>query len=255
MSPRDELIERARELGIAFDEDARTETLEENLVWAPSEEELALIRGQFSAAPGGELHGGRTGRPRLHSVYASMALALNVFGPFLTRPGDLTLAGRRGFSAVRFDVPLDTGVAGPTPPALDVLAEHPEVAVGVESKLTEHLVEKGPRLPDAYREKAAEMHPSWAAILDEPFAYVGTAQLVKQYLGLKRTGRPAVLLYLHWRDSPEHAEELARFAAAVDDPDVEFAHQSHQDLWRYWEGDPRGTWLPAHVRALERRYG
>jgi hypothetical protein len=116
-----------------------------------------------------------------------------------------------------------------------------EQAVAVESKLTEFLVGRqraafSPRYAAAVAELA---HPTWGAeyrrLIDEPerFQFLNAAQLVKHYLGLKRSlarlGRShGTLLYLFWEPSDaadwppfaRHREEIAIFSEQLADPEV-----------------------------------
>jgi len=220
---------------------------------------------------GGELVGER---PKMHAAYSSAMLAVNSFACWRNDESDLDrlqLAGLTGFTDLRFECKLAIGLRG-TPPHLDVLAEAERNVVAVESKCTEYLADHSASFKDVYKAKVLELaHDSWALeyerLIENPrrFRFLNAAQLVKHYLGIKNQlgDRQSVLLYLYWEPSnPDnapvfaaHREEVARFAAELADPKVQFQSFSYPELWSEWETQQNSSWLALHVKELRQRYG
>jgi hypothetical protein len=211
--------------------------------------------------------------PKLHSVFSSCGLALNVFGPWRIDPSGLEVGGEGGFRSLSFEEKLCI-FGGGRAPHLDAFLTAPGRALAIESKLTEHLGKRpGAVFSDAYDRLKETSHSSWWAMYErlraEPsaFAYLDAAQLVKHYFGLKaqcakREIAAATLLYLYWEplDADDHVEleqhrgEVRHFAEAVADPTIRFAAMTHPQLWREWDSLAEPDWLEEHVSALRERY-
>jgi len=216
------------------------------------------FRSDFEGGDGGELvsTGGRPGK--LFAVHSSAALAINTFVPYRSEPGSLRLAGRGGFTLVRFEKKLRTGLGG-TPPNLDLFALGDEAVLGVESKFAEILATKAANFSESYAGVVAKLaDPRWEemyhSLCAEPkrFRHLDAAQLVKHYLGMRRglaeEPVPKVLVYLFWEPEnwssvPEfalHRREALGFAMAVAGGEVEFSAMSYAELWNSWEDE--GVW-------------
>jgi len=218
---------------------------------------------------GGELVGDT---PKMHAAYSSAMLAVNSFARWRNNENDLRLlqlGGASGFTDLRFERKLATGLRG-TPPHLDVLAENGSV-VAVESKCTEYLAEHTASFKDVYESKVDELaDDSWVLeykrLVENPrrFRFLNAAQLIKHYLGIKNGlgGRPAILLYLYWEPSnadtsglfAAHREEVAQFGGELADSEVQFQSLSYPELWSQWEAQESPSWLSAQVTALRERY-
>ena len=250
--------------------DGRTETLEENLIAAFTPAQIQTLKDQFGAGAGGELERTPPHQPSLHSAYSSAALCVNTFAPFLGREQELGLASAKGFESLAFEAKLPI-FRGGTPPHLDLVARDGE-NVAIESKCTEFLDVDNGEFSLAYERPEAQglLHPSWREryleVRDAPTAYgaLNAHQLIKHYLGIKKNlpGLRTTLLYLYWepenRDEfpgfAEHRDELKRFGAGLEDPEVLFQAQSYPELWEGWIESKMSEWVADHVAALRRRY-
>lgn len=256
---------------IAIDAEGRTARLEDNLAGGidPSwyEPDFLESTGPDFAA-------------EMREVHASSTLAVNAFARWRPDPSTLQLAGRSGFTAIRFDRICPTPLDGP-PAYLDFFAEAPDAVVGVEIKCLEHLVEPGPKYRELYRaayEQAARDiadergQSGWFDQIRVLLAAPGThralfaAQLIKQFIALTHLF-PAVhktLLYLYWEPVNWreielfrlHRAELERFAAAVAarNGGVAFQHETFGDLWSSWTRQREPAWLASHMQWLQSRY-
>ena len=93
---------------------------------------------QLAAGSGQELSADADAGPKFCAAHSSSALAVNTFGAWIGREGFLTLAGRTGFTGLRFEAKFPTGLKG-NPPNLDVVADSRSGVVAIESKCTEYL--------------------------------------------------------------------------------------------------------------------
>ncbi len=222
---------------------------------------LEDIQGDFAQGSGNELAG------KFRAAHSSSALAANTFGPWRKNPQSLSLLGKTGFTALRFEKKCPTGLGG-IPPNLDLVIEGTDTVIGIESKFLEFLSLKPPKFADSYKsENLPQMEPCWAKLMAAlkagPAQYLDGAQLVRHYLGLRNQpefkGKKIILLNIfwepeNWRDFPEyrqHREELAAFQKTVKDSDVTFVWMSYPELWRHWEA--LGL-FPDHVRDLRKKY-
>lgn len=220
---------------------------------------LDEIRTDLESGAGSELGG------KLCAAHSSAALVVNTFGPFRMTPAGLCLSGAAGFSAIRFEAQLPTGLRG-TPPHLDLLAEG-DVVVAVESKCTEWMSSKPAdfspsydRLRDSFGD--SPWYQEMLRLRAEPgrYHYLDAAQLVKHAFGLmNRYGRrPVRLVYLYWEpldaigwaECLDHRREADALAAAVRNSQIQLQPMSYHELWEAWG---RGT-RPPHLGYLRRRY-
>lgn len=234
--------------------------------------EVADFRADFEGADGGELVS-TGGRPeKLCAVHSSAALAVNTFAPYRRRPAMLSLAGRSGFTFACFEKKLRTGLGG-TPPNLDFFAVGDEAVVAVESKFTELLSRKAANFSESYSDAIAGLADvrwmkMYRSLCAEPerFHYLDAAQLVKHYLGIRRSlaeeETPKALLYVFWEPSnwpdvdafSRHRCEVLEFSMAVAGGEVEFTAMSYAELWDSW--DELGVWTdaPERLEYLRERY-
>jgi len=234
--------------------------------------ELSDLRADFAGADGGELVSSG-GRPeKLCAVHSSAALAVNTFAPYRTAPGTLSLLGRSGFTLVRFEKKLRTGLGG-TPPNLDLYAVGDEAILAVEGKFTEMLSPKTANFSESYAQVVDELADDrWAemyhSLCAEPkrYRHLDAAQLVKHYLGIRHgladEPVPKLLVYLfwepvNWNTIPEfarHRSEALSFSMAVAGGEVEFTAMSYLELWELWKDE--GVWEgdEARLEYLRARY-
>jgi hypothetical protein len=268
------LRERLESLGVPLDGDGRAEHLRQVVVDTVDDASLGQALADLREGSGGELTATDAHRPKFHSAFSSSALAVNVFGPWRLDPGDLAVESISGFTTLRFEAQRAIFRSRATPPNLDVLLETEGEVLAIESKLTEYLTgNERASFADRYVEAVEELaDPSWAAVYrllsDEParFAFLNADQLVKHYLGLKRTQqsdpRPVMLLYLYWEppnaNGPafvDHRREIAEFTGLVDDPAVRFSARSYPELWQQWEQGSTNERVAEHLERLRERYG
>lgn len=263
---------RLSESGIELDDDGRAELLDDVLLSGSPEPVRAAI-SDARGGSGGELvwSGGR--RPKFHSAYSSCALAVNVFAPWRLDASDLSLAGRRGFSSLRFEAKCPIFASRATPPNLDVLLERDGELLGVESKCTEYLGAHGAaQFSPRYAPKVGEvLDAPWRTMYERlvadprTYRHLDAAQLVKHALGLRLSAgdRGARLLYLYWEPlNPDacvefgvHRSEVADFASAVAGSELDFLAVSYPSLWRGWAAESlEDDALRRHVEALTARY-
>jgi hypothetical protein len=228
---------------------------------------LEHFRADLNGGAGSELKGDPS---KFSAAYSSSALAVNSFAPFKTHRGDLTLAGQRNFDSIVFEKACDTGLDG-TPPNLDVFCTAGNRIVAVESKCTEYLTAKPAKFRDSYKTLPADLfEPAWDEVFRMlnanpiQFAPLDAAQLVKHYLGLRKShsGKDVTLLYLFWEpeDAAEHSlfrdhrRQIAVFSRLVQASSVRFVATSYGELWATWQQQDR-PWLRTHVARLQDRYG
>lgn len=229
---------------------------------------------QLAAGNGQELTAGADTAPKFCAAHSSAALAVNTFAAWVDREGLLSLAGRTGFTKLRFEAKFPTGLQG-SPPNLDVVADSSNGIVAIESKCTEFLGQHVASFQPSYEPAIVALaDESWRDLyrdlISEPSLYAGidAAQLVRHYLGLRRAivdrhVSSATLLYLFWEptgdasspDLARHREHIRALADRVNDSTVEFASMSYPELWSQWSVPGAPDWLRAHVHALRERYG
>jgi hypothetical protein len=220
------------------------------------------IEQDYGSAAGHELE------QKFCAAYSSAALVANCFGPFRNDGLIPNIAGVNGLTSLRFEERLRHGLRS-EPPNLDVVIRGPDVVVAVESKCTEYLGGKCGAFKPAYDPLAEKMEAGWNEVFklirSEPahFCELDAAQLVKHYLGVRRsaTERRKVLLYLFWEPLnaasfsvfADHRRQIAEFSKMVQGSEVEFQQQSYSELWRSWSSGASRA-LDEHLRQLGNRY-
>ena len=185
---------------------------EDNLLPGFSLGQVAVLRTQLAGGAGGELKPTRTGKRPAHAPYSSAILAINAFGRWLGSEEHLQVAGLGGFEGPltmerKLRIRHGGGVAN-----LDCYLEGPEIILGAESKLTEHLAPHAPvdwRPPYRTDEMAMLLSEGWKRVLEDAIVgrwmprHVGLEQLLKHALALNSHGdvRPRHLLYCFWEPS------------------------------------------------------
>jgi hypothetical protein len=104
--------------------------------------------------------------PKFHATYSSSALAVNTFSPFRRQIADLAICNLCGFTCLRFEAKLSTGVSVPN---LDVFCEGNTV-LAIEAKCVEYL--RPSETADARRRKTAPFDPKYRTVehlLDNKF--------------------------------------------------------------------------------------
>jgi len=188
-----------------LDRNGRVPLLRQSVVATVSDEALELAAADVRQGDGGELRSSN-GPPSFHSAYSSCALAVSAFGPWRTKPEELTMLGRGGFRDLHFEAKCRiTGVPG-RPPNLDFVAESTSSVLAVESRFTEYLSGKKtanfrPPYAGAVKRLADQ---SWRALFErlqaspDEFRFLDAAQLHHSMGGTRtcfshaRIGRPPV---------------------------------------------------------------
>ncbi len=232
-----------------------------------------LVRAALAKAGGNEIESGK-----LDSPESSAALAINAFGWFIDRPGDLPpfpgLADL-DWPAIRVDVERQMRFPwrGGRHPWLDAAVETHSHVIGIESKRFEPFRDaKTVNLSDAYdRDVWSDWMTPFTAMRDRlragdgGYCHLDAAQLVKHAFGLvsegRRLGKAPVLLYLYAEPTHRgatlipadaigrHRAEIADFAAAVAGAEVRFAACSWREWLAGWTDDARN-----HADALIARF-
>jgi hypothetical protein len=200
----------------------------------------AKFHDALGGAGGGELKDQRHHPAKIRALHSSAVLAINVFQYWDCRGGPV-LPAALGFAAELNSVDIErqfpSGLGG-TPPTLDlVLTLDDGRLVAIESKFTEWMTRKRPKL-DHFREKYLPAGGDFwaklgltrcqalaAGIADgrTVFRHLDALQLLKHALGLRNSAPgPFSLLYLYY-DHPgmsesagRHRQELDLFAEHVD---------------------------------------
>lgn len=221
-----------------------------------------LIEMDLSAGKGSELKG------KFRAAQSSAALAVNVFGPFRDGKAAVQIPGIGDARIEQFERTFPTGVAGRTPPHLDVAARGEHGVIAIESKGLEFLTPKAASFAPAYQQLVRLVDTPWFSEMQrlrvEPRSYTAldAAQLVKHAFGLLNSvGRGATLVYLFWEpDDGEyhelfrrHREEITRFEEQTRSEDLRFVSLSYPELWETWRGSKREA-LVEHADRLRRRY-
>ena len=177
------------------------------------------------------------------------------------------MIGIHGFSSIKFEQKLPTGLGG-TPPNIDLIAENATDVVAVESKFLEYFGPKRPHFKSSYRRQAfPRAEEAWLDLMersrDGSPKYLDVAQLIKHYLGLYNTlshsNQQITLLYLFWepknRDEFElfqtHRNELDEFSEDVKGTSIRFVYRSYSELWTEWA--EKGIYKE-HLGNLCKRY-
>jgi Restriction Endonuclease associating with ARP len=229
----------------------------------------------LDGAGGGELKDQRDRPAKIRALHSSAVLAINVFQYWEGRTGpDLPQAlGLEGsLEKLEIERQFASGLKG-TPPTLDVVLRlSGDRIVAIESKFTEWMTKKRPKLA-AFREKYLQPGldlwrganlPRCQALATEiaageaEYRHLDALQLLKHALGLsKSAGQPFSLLYLYYEvggqsaTADRHRAEISRFAAAVDES-LEFRALTYQRLFQSLEGI--GGIEPGYLDYLRARY-
>lgn len=258
----------AKGKGIEFDKSGYARTLRDNLYQALS----PCAEAEFRAGDGAEL--GKPGeRGKMQALHSSSALACNVFDYWRGRdtaalaqaldvPGPIC--------SIAFERKYPTGLRG-KPPNLDVVlqpASGPKLAI--ESKFLEPYTGEGRK--SGFKAKYFDAEPGLWHKLGYPACqklakslyegdYASTwldgEQLLKHVLGLSRTGREWILLYL-WYEIPgetivQHSKDIDEFARCASEDGLAFRSLSYQELFRRMQrtAEPRDS---GYVEYLKERY-
>lgn len=255
------------------DERGYLDSYELNLASPMSATSLAA----FSSGDGGEMKG-RPGRPaKMSALHSSSALAVNVFDHWTNRdrsPLQRALGLPSVIVRVDFECKCATGLSG-NPPNLDVaLPLRDGTVLAIESKFTEWMTAKRPRLPDFATKYLSRERRLWEvrglvrcqrlaeAVADgsEQFRHLDVLQLLKHALGLATCypGRFSLGYCYAYQSGPKqelHAAEVQRFDDFVG-PEIQFRPLDYKTLIERL-ADACGA-QPEHlayVTYLQARYG
>ncbi len=241
--------------------------IEENLVPGVAR---AMFEPELSGGAGKELEWVDHEPPKFCAAFSSSALVVNTFARFKTDPPALSIGEHKEFSSIEFEKACPTGLQG-TPPHLDLLALSGGAVLGVESKCTESLTRKEAKFAHSYETLVEEISDEhWKSVYRElkadprAFQHLDAAQLVKHYLGLRKSypQQRITLMYLFWEPLNassydvfrSHRKEIAQFSSAISGSSVAFQAQSYPELWRDWDRRSEPEWLGEHVANLRGRY-
>ena len=143
----------------------------------------------------------------------------------------------------------------------------------IESKFLEPLWPKDAKFADSYQGAIDSLaEPKWAAVYVELkanprlFKFLDAAQLVKHYLGMRKTlgsvKTEQALLYVYWEpvnasDIEEfcrHRDEVSRLTEALGGGQMKFIARSYRQLWAEWRDRSNWAGKEAHLYYLEQRY-
>lgn len=220
-----------------------------------------MIEEDYEGGSGHELSG------KFCAIHSSSALTANTFGRWKTNTHLLTFAGHTGFDKLELEAQCPTGLGG-TPPNLDVLLKSTDTVIGIESKLLEPLKLTVPKFSASYsRERLPLCDDIWWSLLEQvrqsPASHLDAAQLIKHYLGLRKTFQKyknVLLVYLFWKplnadvfeEYARHAEDLEKFRSAVQHSErIRFMSLDYLQLWDVWEKDRN---MAEHAKLLKARY-
>lgn len=217
--------------------------------------------------------GNEVGSGKLDSPESSAALAVNCFGWFAQRPGDLPpFPGLEpAYPAIEVEIEYQARCpwAGGRHPWLDAAVITRTHLIGVESKRYEPFRDaKHASLSAAYDRKVwGECMAPYERLRDtlrdgsESFQFLDAAQLVKHAFGLvtqaRRLGKQPALVYLFAEPKVlsgkpipsecfhRHRAEAERFRTATENAEVTF----HAIAYRSWFG----TWADVHPDVLAHR--
>lgn len=221
----------ARGRGIEVCAGGYTANLEDNLL-APMH---PATFAEFAANGGHELRPVvRGGRPKLHALHSSSALACNLFDHWRAHDPAVPCRalGLDGKASLRFEAPYATGLPGEAPRLDAVLGGTGGATVAIECKFTEPFRQRrrGPPFRERYFPGG---EPVWrrhglvrAARLADAlqsgragYRHLDAAQLLKHALGLTVSAPGAfALVYLYvpaGAADARHRAELERFADAL----------------------------------------
>ena len=227
-----------------------------------------------------EAGGNEVGSGKLINPESSAALAVNTFGWFVERPGQLPPIA--GLSNAGVPTMVDVEFCARFPwsggrhPWLDAVVETDTHLVGVESKRYEpYRDRKTVALSTAYdRPVWGDEMATYQRLRDTlrsgevSYRYLEAAQLLKHAFGLvteaRRRSRTPVLLYLYAEPKQlagkvivrsvfrDHRAEISDFAMRVDGAAVQFIATSYREWLDSWAGV--GGPVAAHAKALIERF-
>ena len=246
--------------------------IEDNLVPGFSVQ-VSRLRAQLAAGAGGELTPTATLKRPAHAPYSSAALAINAFGRWLGSEQHLRVVGLGGFDCpLTVEHKLRIKHGGGTA-NLDSYLEGPDIVVGVESKLTEHLAAHGPetwKTPYRSANMAELLGGGWRQTFQDSLAgrwapiYLGLEQLLKHALALNSHAdhRSTHLVYCYWEpengddfeEVVRHRMEVADLIQRVGDAEPLLHATRYAALFDEWSKLPGPGWIDRHVQELRIRY-
>jgi hypothetical protein len=262
----------AQEQGLAIDRRDYLDSVRLNLRRPLSPTALAAFRD----GDGKELIGGDGRPPKMRSLISSSALAANAFGYWDGHASLAPLLEALGLPSESGTLAFERKLVirhGWTPPNVDVvITTDSGRLVGIESKFTEWMTPT-PEMPRSVARYIAPDDSCWSrvglpradrlarAIASgaETFEYLHVPQLLKHALGLAleagKTGAPWALRYVFQGATgpvaDRHAEEIARFGAAVGE-EVGFGAVTYLSLMQSLTADASVD--RAYLRYLDARY-
>lgn len=163
--------------GARFIAGSHTKCFDDNLLSVLTDEQRGRLKEELADGAGGELLATSTGKRPAHAPYSSATLALNAFGPWFGREGELRVAGLAGFEPPlaiesKQQIAHGGGVAN-----LDLLLRGGGLVVGIESKLTKTLASHEPtpwRKPYHGPEMPTLLDEPWRAVFEDSLHRAGS---------------------------------------------------------------------------------
>jgi hypothetical protein len=239
---------------------------------------IEKIRSALAKSPGNELGSGKISSPE-----SSAALAVNTFGFFLERPGDLPPIPGTEFckwpaKAVSVEYCARFPWRGGRHPWLDALVETSSHLIGIESKRYEpfRAKEVGGLSRTYWRKVWGDKMGPYESVrnqIDEgklSFKHLDAVQLVKHAFGLRteaeRKSKSPVLVYLYaepvaWPDGrsivtkslDQHAKEASEFARDVEGAEVVFRTCTYANLLETFSRS-RSADVRMHAQSISDRF-
>jgi len=209
----------------------------------------------------------------MQALHSSSALACNVFDYWRGRD-TLALAQALDVPApicsLGFERKYPTGLRGKAPNLDVVLQPAAGPVLAIESKFLEPYARQSAK--SGFKAKYCKSEPGLWQVLGypacqklarswyeghHPNTWLHGEQLLKHILGLSRTAREWVLLYLWYEvageTSAQHAEDIDRFSRCATGDGVAFKSMSYQELFRrlHRAGEQRDA---EYIQYLKERY-
>lgn len=266
--PASALAARLRESGVEVDDQGYVAHIADVLLPTLAPATREQIERDLAGKGGSELVPRPGRRPKFHAAHSSAALAANAFGPFLDSNADVPIADRisGGRSPWRSGVPRACVARRPPWTVSSTETRSWLSSPNASSRSPRIRRTSGPATATRWRRRTAAGARNMRACArtQRRYRYLGAAQLIKHYLGLKTAypKRRITLAYVYWvpANAAElapcavHAAEVEEFHARVADPTLTLVAISYARLWTQWAHPTQPAWLRDHATALRRRY-
>jgi hypothetical protein len=218
---------------------------------------LPDVQESFSRGDGNEIIGSQNSPAKMQAVHSSSALAVNIFQywrkieqvPIISAACGLCRKGNNISNKIVFEekYPIDSRFQ--FAPNIDIVIHNVESfyvkRFAIECKFSEAYKKE---VHDGIRPQYINITELWEDVpelyglaklispVDDSFAYLHPAQLIKHILGLKRAyGRKGFRLLYLWYDvlgeeGANHRKEIRNFSEIAKSDDIKFHELSYQEL-------------------------